>query len=340
MVKRALVTGITGQDGAYLTEFLLKKGYEVHGLQRRSSMPNTARILPWLEHIRLHDGDVTDTSNIVRLLSEIRPHEIYNLAAQSHVAVSFETPEYTAQVDGIGVLRILEAMRILGLNETKFYQAATSELFGKVQETPQRETTPFQPRSPYAIAKLYAYWMVVNYRDAYDLFACNGILFNHESPLRGETFVTRKITRAVARIACGSQEILFLGNLDAVRDWGYAPDYVEAMWLMLQQEYPEDFIIATGTMHSVREFVICAFEHVGITLDWQRSGTEEIGVDTVTGIIRVAIDKRLFRPTEVALLCGDATKAKMLLGWQPSVTFYELVKIMVDADVASYSASA
>lgn len=331
-MSKAFITGITGQDGAYLAEFLLNKGYEVHGLQRRSSTANTSRINHLLDRITLHYGDVTDTSNIMRLLSEIRPDELYNLAAQSHVAVSFETPEYTAQADGLGVLRILEALRILKLTHTKFYQASTSELFGKVQETPQTETTPFYPCSPYAIAKLYAYWTVVNYRKAYGIFACNGILFNHESPLRGETFVTRKITLAVARIAQGCNEILQLGNLDALRDWGYAPDYVEAMWLMLQQERAEDFVIATGRMHTVREFVVCAFAHIGITITWHGSGVAEYGVDIATGKTHITIDPQFFRPTEVELLCGDPSKAYKKLGWRPKITFNELVKIMVDAD--------
>ncbi len=342
MKKKALITGITGQDGAYLTRLLLEKGYEVHGIKRRSSSFNTARIDDIFDNqdqsnpsLILHYGDMTDSTNIIRLISQIVPDEIYNLAAQSHVAVSFETPEYTAQADAVGALRLLEAIRILGLEKsTKLYQASTSELFGKVAEIPQKETTPFYPRSPYAVAKLYAYWMVVNYRQAYSIFGCNGILFNHESPLRGETFVTRKITRAIARISCGLQKSISLGNLDAVRDWGYAPDYVYAMWLMMQQETPDDFIIATGTAHTVREFIEVAFRYVNITIEWSGNGIHEVGKNAATGDILVRIDTRYFRPTEVEFLCGDATKAKNILGWQPTVTFHELVKIMVDADLS------
>ncbi len=339
--KKALITGITGQDGAYLTRLLLDKGYEVHGIKRRSSSFNTARIDDIFDNqdqqnpsLMLHYGDMTDSTNIIRLISEIRPDEIYNLAAQSHVAVSFETPEYTAQADAVGVLRLLEAIRILGLEKTtKLYQASTSELFGAVTEIPQKETTPFYPRSPYAVAKLYAYWIIVNYRQAYNIFACNGILFNHESPLRGETFVTRKITRAVARISCGLQNGITLGNLDAVRDWGYAPDYVYAMWLMMQQDTPDDFVIATGKGHTVREFVEASFAHVNISIEWSGSGVHEVGKNAATGDVLVRIDPRYFRPTEVELLCGDATKAKNILGWEPTVTFHELVKIMMDADI-------
>ncbi len=339
--KRALITGITGQDGAYLTRLLLDKGYEVHGIKRRSSSFNTARIDDIFDNqdqqnpsLLLHYGDMTDSTNIIRIISEIRPDEIYNLAAQSHVAVSFETPEYTAQADAVGVLRLLEAIRILGLEKkTKVYQASTSELFGKVAEVPQKETTPFYPRSPYAVAKLYAYWIMVNYRQAYNIFACNGILFNHESPLRGETFVTRKITRAVSRIFCGQQNSISLGNLDAIRDWGYAPDYVYAMWLMMQQDVPDDFVIATGTAHTVREFVQRAFAHVNIPIEWSGSGVNEVGRNALSGKVLVRIDPRYFRPTEVELLCGDATKAKTILGWQPTVTFHELVTIMMEADL-------
>ncbi|MBY0109996.1 MAG: GDP-mannose 4,6-dehydratase [Candidatus Babeliaceae bacterium] len=342
MKKKALITGITGQDGAYLARLLLEKGYQVHGIKRRSSSCNTSRIDDIFDNqnqgdpsLILHYGDMTDSTNIIRLISQIVPDEIYNLAAQSHVAVSFETPEYTAQADAMGALRLLEAIRILGLEKTtKFYQASTSELFGNVTEIPQKETTPFYPRSPYAVAKLYAYWIVVNYRQAYSIFGCNGILFNHESPLRGETFVTRKITRAVARIACGLQQSISLGNLDAVRDWGYAPDYVYAMWLMMQQEIPDDFVIATGTAHTVREFIEVAFGYVNITIEWSGKGVDEIGKNAATGAILVRIDPCYFRPTEVELLCGDATKAKNILGWQPTVTFHELVKIMVDADLS------
>jgi len=340
-MKKALITGVTGQDGAYLAELLLNKGYEVHGIKRRSSMFNTGRIDHLYqdaheENVRffLHYGDLTDTANVIRIMQEVQPDEVYNLAAQSHVKVSFETPEYTANSDALGTLRLLEAIRILGLaGKTKFYQASTSELFGKVQEIPQRETTPFYPRSPYAAAKLYAYWITVNYREAYNIFACNGILFNHESPLRGETFVTRKISRGVARIKLGLQDMLFLGNLNAKRDWGYAGDYVAAMWLMLQQTQPDDFVIATGETHSVREFVELAFKNVGIAILWQGEGVNEQGINAADGEVLVKIDPRYFRPTEVDLLWGDAGKAKQKLGWQPNVTFAELVTMMVDNDL-------
>lgn len=340
-MKRALITGITGQDGAYLSEFLLAKGYEVHGIKRRSSSFNTGRIdhlfrdkhSPGEHRFFLHFGDVTDTTNLIRLIKEIQPDEIYNLAAQSHVAVSFETPEYTAQSDALGTLRILEAIRILGMTEkVRFYQASTSELFGKVYEIPQKETTPFYPRSPYAAAKLYAYWITVNYREAYGMFACNGILFNHESPIRGETFVTRKITRAVARITHGLQETLYLGNLDAMRDWGYAKDYVEAMWLMLQQETPHDLVIATGKAHSVREFVERAFACVGIDIVWNGHGIAEKGINAATGKVIVAIDEKYFRPTEVEFLLGDASKARAVLGWQATTDLQTLVELMVHSD--------
>ncbi|MGA9189273.1 MAG: GDP-mannose 4,6-dehydratase [Methanosarcina sp.] len=340
MEKVALITGITGQDGAYLAEFLLNKGYTVHGIKRRSSSFNTARIdhLYKDPHERnvnffMHYGDLTDSTNLIRIIQETQPDEIYNLAAQSHVQVSFETPEYTANSDGLGTLRLLEAIRILSLEKkTKFYQASTSELYGKVQEIPQKETTPFYPRSPYAIAKLYAYWITVNYREAYDIFACNGILFNHESPIRGETFVTRKITMAATKIKHGLQEKLYLGNLDAKRDWGFAKDYVEAMWLILQQESPEDYVIATGETHSVREFTELAFKEVGIDILWKGKDSEEIGIDSGTGKILVEIDPRYYRPTEVDLLIGDPSKAKEKLGWEPKVKLEELVKIMIKAD--------
>jgi GDPmannose 4,6-dehydratase len=341
MKKRALITGVTGQDGAYLAEFLLGKGYEVHGIKRRASLFNTDRIDhlyqdPHVENANfiLHYGDMTDATNIIRIIQEVQPDEIYNLAAQSHVQVSFETAEYTANADALGTLRILEAVRLLGLTKkTRIYQASTSELYGKVQAIPQSETTPFYPRSPYAAAKLYAYWITVNYREAYDMYACNGILFNHESPVRGETFVTRKITRAVARIKLGTQDRLYLGNLDAKRDWGFAGDYVKAMWLMLQQERPEDFVIATGVTRTVREFVELAFAEVGIQIAWQGEGVDEKGVDAASGQVLVAVDPRYFRPTEVDLLLGDPTKAKQLLGWEPEMPFHELVKIMVASDV-------
>jgi GDPmannose 4,6-dehydratase len=341
-MKKALITGITGQDGSYLAELLLSKGYEVHGIIRRASTFNTKRIDhlykdPHNEDVRLflHYGDLTDSSNLNRLIEKIQPDEIYNLAAQSHVKVSFEVPEYTAEVVGIGTLRLLDAIKETGV-KTKFYQASTSELFGGLPETaPQNEKTPFYPRSPYAAAKLYAYWITVNYREAYNIFACNGILFNHESPRRGETFVTRKITMAVANIVKGKQDKLYLGNLNAKRDWGYAGDYVEAMWLMLQQDEPDDYVIATGETHSVREFCEKAFECVGIKIEWVGSGIEEKGIDSKTGRVLVEVDPRYFRPTEVDLLIGDATKAKQKLGWQPKVTFDELVKMMVESDLNS-----
>ena len=339
MKKTALITGVTGQDGAYLAEFLLAKGYQVHGIKRRSSLFNTDRIdhlyqdphIPERRFI-LHYGDLTDATNLIRIIQEVQPDEIYNLAAQSHVQVSFETPEYTANADALGTLRLLEAIRILGLEKkTRFYQASTSELFGQVQETPQKETTPFYPRSPYAVAKLYAYWIVVNYREAYNIYACNGILFNHESPLRGETFVTRKITRAVARIKLGLQECLYLGNLDAKRDWGHARDFVVAQWLMLQQDEPEDYVIATGEQHSVREFCTLAFKDAGIELKWQGKGIDEVGM--VGDKILVAVDPRYFRPTEVITLLGDPSKARAKLGWKPKITFPELVAEMVCEDL-------
>jgi GDPmannose 4,6-dehydratase len=340
-MKKALITGITGQDGAYLAEFLLEKGYEVHGIKRRTSLINTQRIDhlyedPHVENRRfyLHYGDLTDSTNLIRIIQEVQPDEIYNLAAQSHVKVSFESPEYTANADALGTLRLLEAIRILKLeNKTRFYQASTSELFGKVQEIPQKETTPFYPRSPYAVAKLYAYWITVNYREAYGIFACNGILFNHESPIRGETFVTRKITRAVARIKYGLQDKLYLGNLDAKRDWGYAKDYVRAMWLILNHDVPDDYVIATGETHSVREFVEKAFKYVDIDIEWVGQGVDEKGIDVKTGRVLVEVDPRYFRPTEVDILVGDATKARQVLGWQPTVTFDELVKIMMESDL-------
>jgi GDPmannose 4,6-dehydratase len=339
--KVALITGVTGQDGAYLAELLLGKGYAVHGIKRRSSSFNTARV-DHLYHdphekgvpFQLHYGDLTDATNLIRLVQEIQPDEIYNLAAQSHVKVSFETPEYTANSDALGTLRILEAMRILKLDgKSRFYQASTSELYGKVQETPQRETTPFYPRSPYAAAKIYAYWITVNYREAYGLHASNGILFNHESPLRGETFVTRKITRAVAAIALKKQDMLFLGNLDAKRDWGHARDYVEGMWRILQQPAGDDFVLATGECHSVREFVECAFSCVGTTIEWRGAGVEEEGIDSGTGAVVVKVDPRYFRPTEVELLLGDPAKARAKLGWHHKISFAELVAEMVQADL-------
>ena len=340
-MKRALITGITGQDGAYLAGFLLKKGYEVHGIKRRSSSFNTARVDhlymdPHEKDVRffMHYGDLTDATNLIRIIQEIQPDEIYNLGAQSHVKVSFETPEYTANSDALGALRLLEAMRILRLEKkTRFYQASTSELYGIVQETPQRETTPFYPRSPYAAAKLYAYWITINYREAYNMFACNGILFNHESPIRGETFVTRKITRAVARIKLGMQEKLYLGNLDAKRDWGYAGDFIKAMWLILQQDKPDDYVIATGESHSVREFVEEAFDEVDIKISWEGSGVDEIGKENKTGKILVQIDPHYFRPTEVDNLLGDPSKACSTLGWEPTVSFSELIKMMVREDL-------
>ena len=339
-MKTALITGITGQDGAYLAEFLLGKGYEVHGIKRRTSLFNTDRI-DHLYHDRheaglpfyLHHGDLTDSSSLIRIIQQVKPDEIYNLAAQSHVAVSFEEPEYTANSDALGALRILEAVRILGLeHKTRFYQASTSELFGLVQEIPQKETTPFYPRSPYAVAKLYAYWITVNYREAYGIYACNGILFNHESPIRGETFVTRKITRALARIKLGLQDCLYLGNLDAKRDWGHAKDYVEMQWLMLQQERPEDFVIATGVQYSVRDFVNAAARELGMAIRWEGKGVEEKGHDH-SGKCIVAVDPRYFRPTEVETLLGDPAKAKSKLGWTPKITFDELVSEMVREDL-------
>ncbi len=340
MKKKALITGVTGQDGAYLTELLLEKGYEVHGIKRRASLFNTDRIDHLYQdphdpdqRLILHYGDLTDSTNLIRIVQQVEPDEIYNLGAQSHVAVSFESPEYTANGDALGTLRLLEAIRILRLEgKTRFYQASTSELYGQVIETPQRETTPFYPRSPYAVAKLYAYWITVNYREAYGLFACNGILFNHESPLRGETFVTRKITRALARIKLGLQDCLYLGNLEARRDWGHARDYVEMQWLMLQQERPEDFVVATGEQHSVREFVARAARHVGIEIAWEGSGIEERGRDA-NGRVIVAVDPRYFRPTEVETLLGDPTKAREMLGWQPRIGFRELVEEMMTEDL-------
>ena len=341
--KTALITGITGQDGAYLARLLLKKGYTVHGVKRRSSSFNTARVDdlyvdPHQSDTRffMHYGDLTDATNLIRLIQEHKPDEIYNLAAQSHVAVSFETPEYTANADALGTLRLLEAIRILGIKDkTRFYQASTSELYGKVQETPQRETTPFYPRSPYGVAKLYAYWITVNYREAYGIHASNGILFNHESPLRGETFVTRKITRAVAAIERGLQDRLYLGNLNARRDWGHARDFVEGMWLMLQQPNPEDYVLATGETHSVREFVERAFACIGRSIEWRGKGAKEVGLDAKTGNDLVHIDPRYFRPTEVDELLGDASKARAQLGWKPKVTFAELVAEMVESDRAA-----
>jgi len=351
--KVALITGITGQDGSYLAEFLLKKGYQVHGIKRRASLFNTERVDhiyedPHVEgaHFHLHYGDLTDSSNLTRIIQEVQPDEIYNLGAMSHVAVSFESPEYTADVDGMGTLRLLEAIRFLGLTDkTRFYQASTSELYGLVQETPQKETTPFYPRSPYAVAKLYAYWITVNFREAYGLYACNGILFNHESPRRGETFVTRKITRGIANIAQGLEECLYLGNLDALRDWGHAKDYVEMQWLMLQQEQPDDFVIATGVQYSVRQFVEMAAGELGITLRWEGEGANETGIvatlsDDAKVVSRellaqtiVRVDPRYFRPAEVETLLGDPTKAKEKLGWTPKITLQEMVSEMVLADL-------
>ena len=336
-MKKALISGITGQDGSYLAELLLGKGYEVHGIVRRSSSFNTGRIdhiindEKYKDKFFFHHGDVTDASNLNCLLVKIHPHEIYNLAAQSHVKVSFEIPDYTAQVDALGTLRFLDAIRETQL-ETKFYQASTSELYGNVQEIPQTEKTPFHPRSPYGVAKLYGYWIIINYREAYNLFACNGILFNHESPRRGETFVTRKITRAAARIKEGIQDVLYLGNLDAKRDWGYAPEYVEGMWLMLQQDRPRDYVLATGVNHSIREFAEVAFKELDIEIEWQGTGENEIGVDSKTGRKIIGIDKKYYRPTEVEQLLGDAKKAKKELGWQQKTSLEELVKIMVQAD--------
>jgi len=336
-MKKALITGITGQDGSYLAELLLEKDYEVHGIIRRSSSFNTGRI----DHIIndekykgqffFHHGDVTDASNLNRLLEKIQPDEIYNLAAQSHVKVSFEIPDYTAQVDALGTLRFLDAIRETGV-ETKFYQASTSELYGKAQETPQTENTPFYPRSPYGVAKLYGYWIIINYREAYNLFACNGILFNHESPRRGETFVTRKVTRAAARIKEGLQDILLLGNLNAKRDWGYAPEYVKGMWMMLQHDEPSDYIMATGENHTIREFTELAFNELDMNIEWQGCGEEEAGIDSKTGKRIIGIDEKYYRPTEVEQLLGDATKAKKELGWEPRTSFKKLVKIMVHSD--------
>ncbi|WP_028081804.1 GDP-mannose 4,6-dehydratase [Solimonas soli] len=351
-MKRALITGVTGQDGSYLAELLLSKGYEVHGIKRRASLFNTNRV----DHLYqdphetgrkfvLHYGDLTDSTNLIRLVQQIQPDEVYNLGAQSHVAVSFEAPEYTADTDALGALRLLEAIRIAGLDKkTKFYQASTSELYGLVQEIPQKETTPFYPRSPYAVAKMYAYWITVNYRESYGMYACNGILFNHESPLRGETFVTRKITRAISRIALGLQDCLYLGNLDSLRDWGHAKDYVEMQWMMLQQEVAEDFVIATGVQYSVRQFVDRAASELGIALEWKGSGVDEVGIVTAVtnpevklkpGTKIVAVDPRYFRPAEVETLLGDPTKAKQKLGWVPKITFEELVSEMVREDLKS-----
>jgi GDPmannose 4,6-dehydratase len=339
--KIALISGVTGQDGSYLAEFLLAKGYAVHGIKRRASSFNTDRIDhlyqdPHEKDVRLalHYGDLTDSTNLIRIIQEVQPDEIYNLAAQSHVAVSFETPEYTANADAVGTLRVLEAIRILGLEKrTRFYQASTSEMFGKVREIPQRETTPFYPRSPYGVAKAYAHWITVNYREAYGLFACSGILFNHESPLRGETFVSRKITRALTRIRVGLQETLHLGNLDSRRDWGHARDYVRAQWLMLQQEVPEDFVIATGKQYSVRDFVVAAGSLLDMRVEWQGEGADEVGVDAASGRTLIRVDPRYFRPTEVDTLLGDATKAREKLGWAAEVTFPELVAEMVESDL-------
>ncbi len=341
LMKKALITGITGQDGAYLAELLLKKGYEVHGIKRRSSLFNTHRIdhLYKDQHEKgvnfvLHYGDMTDSTNLIRIMQDVQPDEIYNLAAQSHVKVSFDTPEYTANADGLGTLRLLEAIRILGLEKkSRFYQASTSELYGLVQETPQKETTPFYPRSPYAAAKLYGYWITVNYREAYGMFACNGILFNHESPIRGETFVTRKITRAAARISLGLQEKIYLGNLDSKRDWGHAKDFVKGMWLILQQEKPEDFVLATGETHTVREFVELAFKEAGIELEWSGRGIKEKGLDKKNGKTLVEVDPAYFRPTEVDLLLGDPTKAREKLGWEHKYKLSDLVKDMVENDI-------
>jgi GDPmannose 4,6-dehydratase len=340
-MKKALITGITGQDGAYLAEFLIDKGYEVHGIKRRASLFNTHRIDHLYEdphkknrRMILHYGDMSDASNLIRVLQEVQPDEVYNLAAQSHVQVSFETPEYTADVDAMGAMRILEGIRLLGLEKkTRYYQASTSELYGKVQEVPQTETTPFYPRSPYACAKLYAYWITVNYREAYGIYACNGILFNHESPIRGETFVTRKITRALARIHVGLQDCLYMGNLNALRDWGHAKDYVRMQWLMLQQETPDDFVIATGEQHSVREFIESAARELGIAIKWEGSGIDERGTNAANGKTIVCVDPHYFRPTEVDTLLGDPSKAKANLGWEPRISFEALVKEMVQADL-------
>jgi GDPmannose 4,6-dehydratase len=341
LTRTALITGVTGQDGAYLAEFLLGKGYIVHGVKRRASSFNTDRIDHLYQdphernlRLKLHYGDLTDSTNLIRIIQEVQPDEIYNLAAQSHVGVSFETPEYTANSDAVGTLRVLEAIRILGLEKkTRFYQASTSEMFGKVQEIPQRETTPFYPRSPYGAAKVYAYWITVNYREAYGMFACNGILFNHESPMRGETFVSRKITRALTRIRVGLQETLHLGNLDSRRDWGHARDYVRAQWLMLQHGEPEDFVIATGKQFSVRDFVVAAGALLDMKIEWRGKGVEEVGIDTATGRELIHVDPRYFRPTEVETLLGDPTKAREKLGWTAEVTFPQLVKEMVESDL-------
>lgn len=340
-MKTALITGVTGQDGAYLAEFLLKKGYIVHGIVRRASTFNRERIEhlhsyenPTRDNLLLHYGDMTDSSNLIRIVKQVEPNEIYHLAAQSHVQISFDVPEYTADTDGIGTLRLLEAVRFLGLEKTtKIYNASTSELYGKAKEFPQNEKTPFHPRSPYAVAKLYSYWITINFREAYNLFAYNGILFNHESPLRSENFVTRKITLSIAKIIAGKQEKLYLGNLNAKRDWGYAPDYVEAMWLMLQQREPEDFVIATGEAHNVREFTELAFNEAGIDIEWKGKGVKEKGIDTKTGKVIVEVAPNYFRPAEVDFLLGDASKAKEKLGWRPKVGFRELIKIMLNADL-------
>jgi GDPmannose 4,6-dehydratase len=341
LTKKALITGITGQDGAYLAELLLSKGYEVHGIKRRASSFNTDRIDHLYQdphqhgvRLHLHYGDLTDATNLIRIVQQVQPDEIYNLAAQSHVAVSFETPEYTANADGLGTLRLLEAIRILGLEQkTRFYQASTSEMFGAVRETPQKESTPFYPRSPYGAAKVYAHWITVNYREAYGLYACSGILFNHESPIRGETFVTRKITRALARIHEKLEACLYLGNLDSLRDWGHAKDFVRAQWLMLQQPEPEDFVIATGEQHSVREFVTKAAQRLGVDMDWRGRGVDEEGINRKTGEVVVKVDPRYFRPTEVATLLGDASKARMKLGWTPELSFEVLIQGMVAEDL-------
>lgn len=340
-MKKALITGITGQDGAYLAEFLLKKGYAVHGIKRRSSLFNTQRI-DHLYHdaheeglpFTLHYGDLTDSTSLIRVIQQVHPDEIYNLGAQSHVKVSFDAPEYTAESDAVGTLRILEAIRILGMEKSvRLYQASTSELYGKVQEIPQKETTPFYPRSPYAVAKMYGYWIVVNYREAYGMYACNGILFNHESPLRGETFVTRKVTRAAARISLGLQKKLFLGNMNSLRDWGHARDYVEAMWLMLQQDAPDDFVIATGEQHSIRELCEVAFNELGIDIEWRGEAEKEVGINRATGQEIIGVDPAYYRPTEVETLLGDPAKAKAKLGWSPKVTFEGLIREMVQADL-------
>ena len=340
-MKKALITGITGQDGSYLAEFLLGKGYEVHGIKRRASSFNTARVDhlyrdPHEQDVRffMHYGDLTDSANLIRIIQETQPDEIYNLAAQSHVKVSFETPEYTANTDGLGTLRILEAIRILHLEEkTRFYQASTSELFGKVQEIPQKETTPFYPRSPYGVAKLYAYWITVNYREAYSMYACNGILFNHESPVRGETFVTRKVTRALARIKIGLQDTLYVGNLNARRDWGHARDFVKMQWLMLQQDVPEDYVIATGIQYSIKELIEIAARQLNISVRWEGEGADQKGIEEKTGQVIVAVDPEYYRPTEVNELLGDASKARDKLGWEPEITFEEMIAEMIEADM-------